>query len=274
MKKLFTPGTLIMIVCLLAAIDVFSQAQHKMSYQAVVRNSEGELLKDAQVGVQMSVLQGTESGEVVYQETHTATTNANGLLNLVIGDGEVVQGDLSSVDWANGPYFVKIEIEDDVVSRVRDKFYLGQDTLGGIVFYVYVGKDREQHGLIVSKTQSKGAYDSSVDPEELGADRTEDGMWNTDLIPISHSTAKTWVASLGEGWYLPSIDELFLLFNNRFHVNRSLRAGGHTLLAYNLFYWSSTEYTANYGFVVDFYLGGGSYNEKGSSLSVRAIRSF
>jgi hypothetical protein len=44
-------------------------------------------------------------------ETHTATTNTNGLVNLQLGGGSVVSGSFSSIDWGNGPYFIKTEAD-------------------------------------------------------------------------------------------------------------------------------------------------------------------
>ncbi|MBP5412658.1 MAG: fibrobacter succinogenes major paralogous domain-containing protein [Bacteroidales bacterium] len=45
------------------------------------------------------------------QETHTTVTNANGLMTLQIGGGTVMNGDFASIDWANGPYFLKTETD-------------------------------------------------------------------------------------------------------------------------------------------------------------------
>ena len=39
-------------------------------------------------------------------------------------------------------------------SGSTDKFYLGQDTLGGIVYYIYKDATGTQHGLIVNKNES------------------------------------------------------------------------------------------------------------------------
>ena len=61
---------------------------------------------------------------------------------------------------------------------------------------------------------------------------------------INYSPAKTWVSSLGSGWYLPSIDELSLLFQNRYHANKGLSNVSGTLISNNN-YWSSTESTAS-----------------------------
>ena len=105
MKKLISLFFL-MIVGLL----VFAQVPQKFSYQAVIRN-ESNTLVCGSVGVRISILQGDANGEMVYQETHIVETNTNGLMTLEIGDGDVVSGDFTAVDWADGPYFLKVETD-------------------------------------------------------------------------------------------------------------------------------------------------------------------
>ncbi len=99
-----------MAAALLTA-TVWAQAPEKMSYQAVIRNSSDVLVTNTQIGMQISILQGSESGAAVYVETQTPTTNANGLVSIEIGGGTVLSGDLTAIDWSNEPYFIKTEID-------------------------------------------------------------------------------------------------------------------------------------------------------------------
>lgn len=91
--------------------SVFAQAPEKMSYQAVVIDGNNNLVSSTSVGMQISILQGSASGTAVYVETQTPTSNANGLVSLEIGSGTVVSGTFASIDWANGPYFIKTETD-------------------------------------------------------------------------------------------------------------------------------------------------------------------
>jgi hypothetical protein len=90
---------------------VFAQTPEKFSYQAIVRSNDGQLVTDTQVGVRISILQGTISGSAVYVETHTPTTNANGLMYIEIGGGIVVSGNMANVNWAADEYFVQIDTD-------------------------------------------------------------------------------------------------------------------------------------------------------------------
>jgi hypothetical protein len=296
MKKIIT-------VCavLLMTASVFAQAPEKMSYQAVVRDGSNALVSSTAVGMQISILQGSASGTAVYVETQTPTSNANGLVSLEIGAGTVVSGTFNTIDWANGPYFIKTETDptggtsytitstsqllsvpyalhaktaESVTGGSSNDFYLGQDTLGGIVFYIYIGSDGNQHGLIVNKNESTAQWQSSG--TTTNATRSWDGAYNTGLM--TSSPAANYVNGLTDGgftdWYLPSIDELSILWHNRFHVNNALNAGGFTLLSNTAGYWSSTELSASNAFYFDFFRGNADFIGKTSPGSVRAVRAF
>ncbi|OIQ39185.1 MAG: hypothetical protein BM563_05080, partial [Bacteroidetes bacterium MedPE-SWsnd-G1] len=88
----------------------FSQAPNKMSYQAVIRDGANDLIKDTSVGIRITILQGSDSGSIVYTETHVKNTNANGLVTLEIGTGTTLN-EFSAIDWSDGPYFIRNETD-------------------------------------------------------------------------------------------------------------------------------------------------------------------
>lgn len=90
---------------------VFGQSPEKMSFQAVIRNSNNNLVVNSSVGMKISILQGSSTGTEVYSETHSATTNANGLVSVEIGGGSNPVGSISTINWSSGPYFIKTETD-------------------------------------------------------------------------------------------------------------------------------------------------------------------
>ena len=106
MKKLIT-----MVIMVLSVAVAMAQAPEKFTYQAVVRNASNQLVSSQAVGVRISILQGGINGDLAYMETQTAVTNANALMTLQIGGGNVLHGIFADIDWANGPYFLKSEID-------------------------------------------------------------------------------------------------------------------------------------------------------------------
>ncbi|MCB9224534.1 MAG: hypothetical protein H6582_10185 [Crocinitomicaceae bacterium] len=102
---------IVVIFVILLSGSAFSQAPNLMSYQAVIWDTGNNLVTNSTVGIQFSILQGSVSGTAVYVETHSSTTNNNGLVTLEIGNGTVVSGSMSLIDWSAGPYFLKSETD-------------------------------------------------------------------------------------------------------------------------------------------------------------------
>ncbi len=106
MNRIFT-----VLSAVLLSASLWSQAPQSFSYQAVVRGTNNALVTNKQVGMKISLLKGSDTGTAVYVETHSPTSNANGLVSIAIGGGTVVSGTFATIDWANGSYFVKIETD-------------------------------------------------------------------------------------------------------------------------------------------------------------------
>jgi len=94
------------------AASVLAQVPQKISYQAIIRNTDNKLLTNAVVGMRISILQDSATGAAVYVETQKAFTNVNGLASIEIGSGIAISGTFAQIDWsANVPYFIKTEID-------------------------------------------------------------------------------------------------------------------------------------------------------------------
>ena len=102
-----------MILMLLAVCGMMAQAPEKFTYQAVVRNTNNQLLPNTSVGVQVVILENGAGpqGNPIYAERHVATTNANGLVTLNIGEGNVILGNFSTINWRGGVFFLDIGID-------------------------------------------------------------------------------------------------------------------------------------------------------------------
>jgi hypothetical protein len=98
-------------VALLLVGKVSAQAPQKMSFQSVIRNNSNTLVTNQMVGMRISILQGNATGSSVYVENQTPLTNANGLASMEIGSGTVISGNMTDLNWADGPYFIKIETD-------------------------------------------------------------------------------------------------------------------------------------------------------------------
>jgi hypothetical protein len=308
MKKIIT-----ICAAILLTASMFAQSPNKMSYQAVIRNTSNALVTNSAVGMRISILQTTSSGTAVYIETHSPTTNANGLASIEIGGGTIVSGSFASINWANGPYFIKTETDPSggtnysitgtsqllsvpyalyaanagtATGGGNFTHYIGEEFGGGVIFHLWKDTLGLEHGLIVDKTDlSSGINWSNVSTTLIALPTTDDswnGIGNSNSI-VSQTGHLTSAAQLclnsnnsnQSDWYLPSIQELNILWNNYFTVAKSLsQIPGATLLS-PIYYWSSTEYLANLAWY--FYFGSGSadgYDVKSGLNYVRAIRQF
>ena len=97
---------LTIFVAVLIAATVCAQSPEKLSYRAVIRNSSNALVKNATIGMRISILHGSASGTVIYSENQTTTTNAEGVASIDIGGAA-----FKAITWTEDPYFIKAETD-------------------------------------------------------------------------------------------------------------------------------------------------------------------
>jgi uncharacterized protein (TIGR02145 family) len=113
MKNAFTILAVVLLTVGLALPQLAdAQSPQLFNYQAIARDNQGDPITNQDVSFQISILQGNASGIVVYAETHTTTTNEFGLVNLEVGNGTVVSGDFTTINWGDGSYFLETEMDE------------------------------------------------------------------------------------------------------------------------------------------------------------------
>ena len=103
---------LIFFLLILLSVNAYSQSPSNFTYQSVVRDGSGKLLSNKEISFRISVLKNSESGQVVFEEEHSVTTNINGLATLIVGKGSG-NDDLGDIDWGDGSFFLKVEIDPE-----------------------------------------------------------------------------------------------------------------------------------------------------------------
>ncbi len=167
MKKIFT-----ITAAVLLTASGFAQSPEKMSYQAVVRDASDNLVTNQSVGMQISILQGSAGGTAVYVETQTPTTNTNGLVTIEIGSGTVVTGDFITIDWTNGPYFIKTETDPTGGTTYT---ITGTSQLLSVPYALHAKTAESVTGAI---TETDPVFGSSIAGGITGTDTTN---WNNKL---------------------------------------------------------------------------------------------
>ena len=105
MKKLLLSSALFI------SFLTFAQVPQGISYQAIALNGAGTPVASSNVRVKLSILDVSAAGTVLYSETQLKTTNAQGLFNLVIGQGTLVSGVFNTINWGTNSKFLKVEMD-------------------------------------------------------------------------------------------------------------------------------------------------------------------
>ena len=70
-----------------------------------------QLISREGIAITTSIFQHTENGKLVYQETSKISTDHQGNYQTLIGNGQLIKGNIDSVIWSDGAYFLKIETD-------------------------------------------------------------------------------------------------------------------------------------------------------------------
>lgn len=168
-------------------------------------------------------------------------------------------------------------------------YSVGDFVHGGIVFWL---DETGEHGLVCAKTdQSPGIrwYSSIHGNTRARGDGPFSGEMNTSIIIAAlvaiGDTGSPYAARLcaelqvTEGsntyrdWYLPSLAELHLMYQNKGTIDAVASGNGGNAFTID-YYWSSTEYDNNNAWVEDFLTGSSYLRDKLNTDYVRAIRAF
>lgn len=154
--------------------------------------------------------------------------------------------------------------------KEKEKIKIGKEYGGGFIFYI---DNTGEHGLICAP-YDQGEYEWGCYGEYLNRTSfsTGRGKSNTNIINnnCKNLTAAQICADLFlngyDDWYLPSIDELVLIYNN-------IYAKGIAKFQLDS-YWSSSEYNDLGAYTIKFDKTKVKAKAKNSKAYVRAIRSF
>ena len=142
----------------------------------------------------------------------------------------------------------------------------------GVVFAVW---DDGRHGKIVSLDQTTKQWFTGKQ-SFVRASSDSDGKSNTDKVMAradSHRyPAFRWCRAKGDEWYLPSKEELKLLYQVCDKVNKTLK--DKSMEELDGWYWSSMDIYHDSACIVTMYDGDTSFSLKNGSRYVRAVSAF
>ncbi|NOZ36314.1 MAG: hypothetical protein GXO80_13580 [Chlorobi bacterium] len=121
---------------LIIAINIFAQAPQSFKYQAVIRSSSGDIIANQNVGIQISILEGSSTGTSSYTETWNLNTNQFGLINLNVGKG-TSSDNFASLDWGNKSYWLKIAVDETGGTNYTE---MGASQLLSVPYAIYANQ--------------------------------------------------------------------------------------------------------------------------------------
>ncbi len=177
MKNLFLTGFM-----LLFSLAIMAQTPAMFNYQAVLRDSNSDILINEEINLTVEIVKTTESGVVVFSETHETSTNAYGVVNVKIGS----VNSLAGIDLSDDLYFVRISVDD---------VFMGASQLLSVPYALHAKTaDNMFSGdyTDLSNTPDLTGYLTDINSENLG------DLADVDLTNLSDNQILKYDAGLGK----------------------------------------------------------------------------
>jgi hypothetical protein len=168
-----------------------ASAQQGINYKAIIHDADGDALANSTITIQFTILENGTTN--VYQETHSPTTDDNGIIIVNIGEGTPISGDYSTIDWGGNPHFLKTEI--DIGAGLVD---MGMTEFKAIPYALYANNG---NGAKELNDLSDVKYDGSSLFVGQGAGTSDDGTDNKNTAlgndALSNNTSGTQNTAIG-----------------------------------------------------------------------------
>lgn len=106
MNKLLLTAILFLSACVSANLE----ARTVLKYQALINDADGHPMVSASVTFNISVRQGSATGDAVITETVSTTTSDSGVAYINIGE-QSQNTSLDDLDWAGTTYFLDLSVD-------------------------------------------------------------------------------------------------------------------------------------------------------------------
>jgi uncharacterized protein (TIGR02145 family) len=109
MKNLL-PTSIIILLQFLSSFSYSQSPPQGIPFQAVLRNLDGSVIVSSEVILTFMIHNGSSDGGVVYEEAHSLTSNDQGVVSCVVGNGVVTQGNFGNIKWGSGAKFLHVKM--------------------------------------------------------------------------------------------------------------------------------------------------------------------
>lgn len=143
-----------LVIFLFAAVQIFTQTPQFINFQAVARDNSGNPKPNQSVSVFFNIKNASNTS--IYQEIQSATTDACGMFNLKIGNGNGAPIAFNQIDWSTGAKTLEVKI---------DGVLIGNQEMVSVPYALYAEKTKitAGNGISVSgNTVTNAAPDQPV----------------------------------------------------------------------------------------------------------------
>ncbi len=153
---------------LFVTIQSFGQS---FNYQVVVRDASGAIIANQSVGVQLKIYGGSPAGgaSVIYSETHSATTSAQGVLSLSVGKG-TTSNSFAAINWSTQDQWLETGID---VTGGTNYVVIGASPLQHVPFANYAAISGDKTFITENNITSNAAGDITADDFLFGSNSLE-----------------------------------------------------------------------------------------------------
>ncbi|MFN8323261.1 MAG: hypothetical protein U0T74_11440 [Chitinophagales bacterium] len=110
-KVIFPSRLLAFLLVFLFCMNAMAGAPQGINYQAVVRNSSGNIVPNQAVNVRLTIHSDSINGPMVYRESDSVITTPQGIFTVVIGGGGIVSGSFSNIKWGQKTHYLQVEAD-------------------------------------------------------------------------------------------------------------------------------------------------------------------
>ena len=182
-------------------------AQDGINYQGAATDANGDELISQSISIRASVLSGSASGNLEWEETHTTTTDQFGLFNVVIGQGtNTTNGATASfddMDWGSGNHFLKIEMD---ATGGTNYAMIGTTQMMSVPYALYAKSAGIDSAAIAAMIGSSGGgmgggcdykFPEGLDGEPVTLNNLSSSPYTVPLGKVLHITSLYNVSNVG-----------------------------------------------------------------------------
>lgn len=234
MRKIFL---LLLLSVFMTSLGFAQNVPAGMKYQAVARNTSGEVLPNRNITLRIELKSDPANGSITYySEEHAVVTNQFGLFDLVVGMGKSNKGLFAAVPWSSENIWMAVSLKDKDTdfSAVTESRLLA-------VPYAF-------HALTASKLVNENMKESNVPgvPANVwslqgnyNSDPTKDKLGTTDykdLVMVTNNLERLRITKDGD-----------ISINNSLKVGVNVEVGNDLFVKKNVFLNTVSGSTTNNG---------------------------